>query len=121
MDTPHYQPHHAVIQAQAEGEAIPSRATPKGNGYVPLAETLAARGNRYGTFSHNARVAQELKVIVRRAVGWASMDDDQKEAVDMILSKISRLTTGDPGYTDNWHDIAGYAKLIEDRLQGKSL
>ena len=34
----------------------------------------------------------------------------------MILSKISRLVTGDPAHKDSWHDIQGYAKLAEDRL-----
>jgi len=36
----------------------------------------------------------------------------------MILHKIARIVNGDPDYTDSWHDIAGYAKLVEDRLNG---
>jgi hypothetical protein len=34
----------------------------------------------------------------------------------MIFCKITRILTGDPNYTDNWHDIAGYAKLVEIEL-----
>ena len=41
---------------------------------------------------------------------------DQLEALDMIFSKIARIINGDPNYADSWHDIAGYAKLIDDRL-----
>jgi hypothetical protein len=38
------------------------------------------------------------------------------EALDMIAVKISRILTGDPNYSDNWHDIQGFAKLVENRL-----
>ncbi len=27
-------------------------------------------------------------------------------------------TIGDPNYADSWVDIAGYAKLVADRLEG---
>lgn len=37
-------------------------------------------------------------------------------AID-IADKIARILNGDPEYRDNWHDIAGYAKLAEDRCQ----
>lgn len=82
-----------------------------------LDRTLQQRGDRYGTFEENAQVAQALKDVVRCSSNWKTMASDQREAVDMVLSKISRLTTGDPDYLDNWHDIAGYAQLIETRLK----
>lgn len=31
----------------------------------------------------------------------------------MILHKIARIMNGDPDHIDHWHDIAGYATLIE--------
>lgn len=84
---------------------------------APLGETLAERDESYGSFTSNATVAQNLKAAVRKAGGWDKLAPDQKEAVDMILSKISRLSTGNPDYLDNWHDIAGYASLVETRLR----
>jgi hypothetical protein len=39
-----------------------------------------------------------------------------KEALDMVAHKIGRILNGDPTYTDSWHDIAGYSKLVEDEL-----
>lgn len=45
------------------------------------------------------------------------MDPDQKEALSMIFSKIARILNGDPDHIDSWHDIAGYATLVEDRLR----
>ena len=47
-----------------------------------------------------------------------SLKADQQEALEMILHKIARIVNGDPDYADSWVDIAGYAKLVADRLEG---
>lgn len=83
---------------------------------------LDARGSRYGNFMDHAAVTQELK---RTAYGFAKAHNktfalDQLEALDMIFHKIGRILNGDPNYADSWIDIAGYAKLVADRLEGKS-
>jgi len=44
---------------------------------------------------------------------------DQWEALEMIMSKVSRLLTGDSHKVDSWVDIAGYATLVADRLKGR--
>lgn len=46
------------------------------------------------------------------------LDPDQREALEMIAHKIARILNGDPNYADSWHDVAGYATLVADRLQG---
>ena len=46
--------------------------------------------------------------------------DDQWEALEMIVHKIGRIVNGNPDKVDHWVDIAGYAKLIADRLQGNA-
>lgn len=38
----------------------------------------------------------------------------------MIAVKIARILVGDCNHPDHWHDIAGYATLVADRLEGKS-
>ena len=38
----------------------------------------------------------------------------------MIFAKVGRILNGDPNYADSWIDIAGYAKLVADRLEGKT-
>ena len=35
----------------------------------------------------------------------------------MIQHKIARILNGDPNWKDTWDDIAGYAKLIGDKLK----
>lgn len=85
-----------------------------------LEETLRDRGNRYGRFVDHAAITQELKATIRAhaLVAGARIAPDQREALDMICHKIGRIVCGDPNYADSWHDIAGYAKLVEDRLNG---
>ena len=82
--------------------------------------TLAERGKRYGKFEGHAKVTQGLKEMMREHDGWNRLDTDHKEALDMIVHKIGRVLNGDPDYADSWHDIAGYAKLVEDRINGTS-
>lgn len=79
--------------------------------------TLEQRGSRYGDFIDNAAIAQDLKAVMHRAPKWNQLSPDQKEALEVIASKISRMLTGDPQYRDNWHDIVGYAKLVDDRME----
>ena len=85
-----------------------------------LEETLQDRGNRYGRFVDHAAITQELKATIRAhaLVAGARIEPDQREALDMICHEIGRIVCGDPNYADSWHDIAGYAKLVEDRLNG---
>jgi len=78
--------------------------------------TLAERDKRYGGFINNASIAQRVKAVIRTAPNWYEMSYDKREALEMIASKIGRMLSGDPEYVDNWHDIAGYATLVEDRL-----
>jgi hypothetical protein len=84
---------------------------------------LAERGERYGTFKKHAEVSQAFKEVLHMALMDRDKDleCDQQEALDMIFHKIARIVNGDPDYADSWDDIAGYAKLVADRLQGKSV
>ena len=81
-----------------------------------ITEILEERGKRYGKFKDHAEISQRLKYVVRdrRDV----LLDDQREALEMICHKIARILNGDPNYADSWIDIAGYAQLVADRLQG---
>jgi hypothetical protein len=78
--------------------------------------TLAERGKRYGPFAGHAGITQAIKVVMGTGCRWDSLAADQREALEMIAHKIGRILNGDPDYADSWHDIAGYAKLVEDRL-----
>lgn len=79
-------------------------------------QTLAERGTRYGDFAGHAKITQGLKKVFIESPKWNALADDQKEALEMVAHKIGRILNGDPDYADSWHDIAGYSKLVEDRL-----
>lgn len=81
-----------------------------------LEATLKERGSRYGEFKDNAAIAQNMKTLLSLNPGWHPMHADQREAIEMICVKISRILTGNPDYVDNWVDIAGYAQLVANRL-----
>lgn len=83
---------------------------------MTLDNTLAERGSRYGDFSDNAALVIELKEVMRLRSGWDNLSAIQMQALDTIMDKVGRIINGDPNYADNWHDIQGYAKLVEDRL-----
>lgn len=78
--------------------------------------TLAQRGERYGDFSDHAEIAQDIQNVMRNTQGWHNLDAVKKQALTVIADKQARILSGDPNYGDNWHDIQGYAKLVEDRL-----
>ncbi|HKF95130.1 MAG TPA: DUF6378 domain-containing protein, partial [Gammaproteobacteria bacterium] len=70
---------------------------------------------RYGDFTDHAAIAQTLQTDMRNTSGWERLTADKRQALTVIADKIARVLSGDPEYRDNWHDIAGYAKLVEDR------
>jgi len=82
-----------------------------------LEKTLEERGQTYGRFIDNAAIAQRLKRVVRCGVKYDELPFDVCEAIDMILSKISRAVTADYKHLDTYEDIQGYAKLVQDRLK----
>ena len=84
-----------------------------------LNAVLEERGLRYGTFLKRAIIAQRLKAVMADTPNWIAINDDMAESLEMIAHKISRILGGDPMYADSWVDIAGYAQLVADRLNGK--
>lgn len=85
-----------------------------------ITDTLTERGSRYGAFARHAEITQTLKDGLRNHPGWAKLTYNQREALEMICHKIGRILNGDPNYADSWHDIAGYATLVEQILNGEN-
>lgn len=81
---------------------------------------ITERGSRYGKFKDGAEIMQSLKDTMRDVDGWNNLTASQKEALDMIQHKIGRILNGDPTYDDSWKDIAGYATLIVNELNGEA-
>lgn len=80
-------------------------------GEVIVDEVIRDRANDYGDYYKDALVSQTLKGILRTEDGWFNLSCKQRESMDMICSKISRIICGNPNHRDSWVDIAGYATL----------
>jgi hypothetical protein len=74
-------------------------------------ELLEARGKTHGDFRENARVSQNIKLIMRSASGWTQLSDSQAEALELIALKISRILSGMADHGEHWDDLGGYAGL----------
>jgi len=86
----------------------------------PPDSTLAVldeRAKNYGKFSGIGQLTQTFKEIMRQAPSWETMQPDQKESLEMIVHKLARILNGNPDYADSWVDIAGYARLVSERLE----
>lgn len=79
-------------------------------------ETLNERKSTYGDFKDVSGMTQELLAVMEQ-YGYSDMPDMHKEALHMICSKMARIVNGDHNHLDSWHDIAGYAKLIENNIK----
>jgi hypothetical protein len=89
---------------------------------VKIDDILDERGKKYGSYLEQTKIREQLTRVMDGALRdrKKTMESDQNDALIMIAVKISRIVNGDPNYPDNWRDIAGYATLVADRLEGKS-
>ena len=80
--------------------------------------TLAERQAQYGCFEDVARTTGRIMEALSevRVNGLNDLPHTHRMALYMIASKMARIVNGDFNYRDNWHDIGGYSKLIEDLL-----
>lgn len=85
------------------------------------AELTGERQSTHGDYADNARVSQAIKRIIyvenmmRMSRNQRPLSDTQKDALDMIATKIGRIMAGDPSVQDHWDDIAGYAHLANKK------
>jgi hypothetical protein len=97
-----------------------SQSTNKRIFNMTIDDILDDRGKRYGNYLEQATITQRIRLAMSEGLGDRQLAYDQADAIHMIAVKLSRIINGDPNYPDNWRDIAGYAQLVADRLEGKS-
>ena len=67
--------------------------------------------------SHIARKSSKRKCVwMIRPNDTMTHTHTQREALQMIASKLARIASGDANHQDSWIDIAGYAKLAADSI-----
>jgi len=95
--------------------------SPKPPAVADVLSTLSERGNRYGKFAEHARITQNIKRAMQDSPNWSTLTPSHREALEMVAHKIGRVLNGDPNYADSWHDIAGYASLVDKELSGVTI
>jgi hypothetical protein len=85
-----------------------------------IRKTLEQRERTHGDFANNAHIAQHLREFWRQHPGWRSLTLMQREALDQMAGKFSRILSGDSSFLDHWYDIAGYAILTFTALTSGS-
>lgn len=114
----------AKIKADLKPERMPvpelSVWNTQKTGGGDIVATLNERARDYGKFKDGAALMQGIKRLLsdHARAHNKTFTDDQWEALEMIVHKIGRIVNGNPDKVDHWTDIAGYAKLVADRLQG---
>ena len=83
--------------------------------------TLAERQSTYGCFEDVAFVTENIMSVLSqvRVNGLRDLPSTHRMALYMIASKLARIVNGDFNHFDSWHDIGGYAKLIENLIGDK--
>lgn len=81
---------------------------------------ITAHAATHGAFIDHARMTQSTKALWTTGVNWTRLSPEQKEALEMISNKVSRVLSGNPDYLDHWDDIAGYATLVAHSLRTKA-
>ena len=80
-----------------------------------IKETLSQRQEQYGSFEDVAMFTEQMVDVMRKGY-YEKLAYNQKMALYMICSKMARIVNGNPNHKDSWHDIAGYATLIDNEL-----
>lgn len=79
-------------------------------------QLINERAKTHGDYMVQSQITQDLKTIIRFSPNYDKMSAAQREALDMFSHKIGRILAGDPNEKDHWDDIAGYARLVADRV-----
>lgn len=80
-------------------------------------DLVKERKSTHGSWAINSKAAQDLKAVVHASANYPIMPPQQREALDMICTKIGRIVSGNPLEVDHWNDLAGYAQLVAEYLQ----
>lgn len=83
-----------------------------------IKETLNQRQEQYGSFEDVAMITEQMVDVMRKGY-YENLAYNQKMALYMICSKMARIVNGNPNHKDSWHDIAGYATLIDNELESE--
>ena len=78
--------------------------------------TISTRKGEHGVYYDHATLSQDMKLAMYQSPKYLLLPPDVRESLEMIQHKIARVINGDHRHLDSWHDIQGYARLVEQKL-----
>jgi len=78
---------------------------------------LNEREATHGSFALNAKISGLLKQVIRRSPGYDALTEVQREALDLMCTKFSRVLSGQTIHKDHWLDVSGYAQLCVREIE----
>lgn len=78
-----------------------------------MTNLIEEREKTHGPWPRTAAVAQNMKQLITYELAQSNtmLVPGQREALEMIATKIARIISGDPQHLDSWVDIKWYAEL----------
>jgi len=83
---------------------------------MSIQDTLSEREQQHGSFPTHCEIECRISEVIA-AIGIEHMSDVQKVGFSMIIHKLSRILNNGHNHIDSWHDIAGYATLVEGHMR----
>ena len=90
-----------------------------GNNVGNIEDTLKQRGSVYGDYSKVCSSRVEIMNIIKQhhfIVNQAQMSEEITMGFSDLVLKLVRAA-GSPSYADSFHDLAGYATLMEKQAK----
>lgn len=86
---------------------------------MSVSDTLKQRANVHGNYVESASFKDLVlnECINCKTGNWEKLGPAGRQAIHMIIEKLGRIMYGDPLFSDHWHDIAGYATLMDNYLK----
>ena len=84
-----------------------------------IQETLDERGTNYGSYEVGTQLRADIMELIKqsyRTNNNSEMPAFYQVAILDIVNKLSRLAAT-PNHLDSYHDISGYATLVENYLK----
>jgi len=81
-----------------------------------IQNTLAEREKQHGPFIKHCDIEIKLRRILEDELRGSCLTDIQYIGLSMIIHKIARILNRGNNHSDTWHDIAGYATLVEQSI-----
>lgn len=80
-------------------------------------DTLEQRKNVHGNYAVSAQMKDDILYRLQTTPNFDDMDAVGRTTLRMIVEKIGRIMYGDWSFVDHWHDIAGYATLMQNHCE----